>query len=80
MERKKVESSQLESVGYDSQNNKLEIEFKGGSLYVYDNIEPEIHDALMKAESVGSFFIHNIKKNSLKYPYTRIENEKKEAL
>lgn len=77
MERVKVESSQLASVGYDESKQQLEIEFHGGSIYVYDNVESQLHSDLITAKSVGSFFINNIKRQSMKYPYTKIQGPQK---
>lgn len=72
MTRQKVESSQIESIGYEAETRKLEIEFTTGSVYVYDNVGPELHAGLMKADSIGKFFGMNIKNRTEKYPYTKI--------
>lgn len=87
IDMKPVKSSQINAVGYDAASKTLAIEFKGGgkvdaprppSLYHYANVEPELFEDMMVAESVGSFFYKNIKPDSKKYPYTRIEKEKKD--
>lgn len=68
-----VDSSQVTAVGYDIHNKKLEIEFKTGSVYVYENVEPEIHGAMMTAESLGKYFGQVIKADPVKYPFTKVE-------
>lgn len=73
MERANVKSSQIESVGYDLDTMTLEIEFKGGSVYRYDSVGPTVYSDLMSAESVGSYFIQNIKKYPQVYPYTKVK-------
>jgi len=80
MQRLKVESSQIESIGYQLATNTLEIEFKPtrnkpdqpGSIYQYRNVPPKIYEELMKAESQGSFFIKNIKPFADRYPFTKL--------
>jgi hypothetical protein len=83
MTRQPVESSQITAIGYDAATNTLEIEFKQGgrSVYQYANVTPEIHASLMGTDkkpgekhSVGSYFIHNIKKRPDRHPYKKIED------
>ena len=62
MEMKKVDSSNIEAIGYDSENKILEIVFKPKmASYIYEKIEPEIYDAFLKADSKGKFFAANIR-------------------
>ena len=61
-----VSSSQIESIGYDEDTQQLRIAFinkRGGapSLYEYDNVSPQLHEQLMTAPSIGSFFAATIK-------------------
>ena len=72
MQREKVDSSQIVSIGYEPETQKLEIEFKTRSVYEYANVEPEVYAELMSAESIGRFFGQKIKSNPEKYPFTRI--------
>lgn len=51
-----VESSDIVSVGYDAQNRTLEIEFHGGRIYQYRNVDADIHAQLMRADSHGEYF------------------------
>ncbi|CQH21614.1 KTSC domain-containing protein [Yersinia enterocolitica] len=63
MERTYVDSSNLESVGYDSTSNVLEVEFKNGSLYQYLDVPEHIFPELITASSVGIYFNENIRNN-----------------
>jgi len=70
MERVPVQSSNLASVGYDSANMVLEIEFLKGGIYQYSNVPSDVHDGLMSAGSKGTYFDQNIKKAG--YSYNRV--------
>lgn len=54
-----VESSQIESVAWDS--DTLFIRFHGGNVYSYEDVEEEEYKALLNAESVGKHFSKYIK-------------------
>jgi hypothetical protein len=54
MERQPVSSSNVLSVGYDPDERTTEVEFKGGSVYRYHDVEPHEHEALVNADSIGS--------------------------
>lgn len=75
-----VESSQIHSLGYDPATSTLAIRFKNRttgeatSLYHYRNVSPELFEQFRTAESIGSFFIRNIKPMVIEFPYTRIES------
>jgi hypothetical protein len=79
MERTPVTSSQLVSVGYDPGTQTLEVEFKGGTgrdgaarpntVYQYSAVPPEVHKAMMAAESQGSYLYKHIKGA---YAYTKV--------
>ena len=60
MKRIPVESSDLVSVGYDPSTNILEVEFQGGRVYQYRDVEPDIHAQFMRADSFGTFFFAHI--------------------
>lgn len=62
MERQSVESSNLASIGYDAENEILEIEFNHGGIYQYFDVPENIYDELMNASSYGQYFDRNIKK------------------
>ena len=68
MERTPVTSSTLKSVGYDPDTQTLEIEFNHGGIYRYFEVPAEVHEGLMKASSLGSYFQANIRDA---YQYTK---------
>lgn len=69
MRRRPVESTSLESIGYDSTERKLEVEFKHGAIYEYVEVPAEVFDAFLAADSKGSFFNSDIKNS---YDFVRV--------
>jgi len=67
MERQSVESSNLASIGYDAENEILEIEFNHGGIYQYFDVPENIYEELMNASSHGQYFDRNIKKSVYRY-------------
>ena len=61
MNRQDVSSSNIRSIGYDSESQTLEIEFHSGGIYQYFSVPESTYNALMSASSHGSFFSRNIK-------------------
>jgi hypothetical protein len=59
MYRVPVESSSIDSVGYEK--NVLEVRFRNGGLYQYLDVPEEALAMLMRAESKGRFFNQNIR-------------------
>jgi hypothetical protein len=66
MNRSRVPSHVLRSVGYDSEAQVLEVEFKDGSLYRYFDVPSSTYEALMLAGSKGEYFYAEIK-NAYRY-------------
>lgn len=62
MNRQSVESSNLASIGYDAENEILEIEFNHGGVYQYFDVPENVYEELMNADSHGQYFDRNIKK------------------
>ncbi|WP_224312183.1 KTSC domain-containing protein [Trichormus variabilis] len=56
-----VSSSMATSVGYDNEEQVLQIEFYNGAVYQYSGIEPETWRDLQSADSIGEFFNQEIK-------------------
>ena len=88
MEYVKVESSQIEAIGFGDGfygPETLGIKFpptkkqaaagQPGSEYHYGNVSPRTHQALMAAPSIGSYFGQNIKAHPEQYPFTKMEAE-----
>ena len=61
MLRTPVNSSNLQSVGYDSKSQVLEIAFHGGGVYQYYSVPQSTYEGLMSASSHGRYFHRNIK-------------------
>jgi lysyl-tRNA synthetase class 2 len=64
-----INSSNLKSAVYNTEDKKLTITFKNGSLYEYNEVPWDVFAALRVAKSQGSFFSKNI---SRKYDYKKI--------
>jgi hypothetical protein len=56
-----VSSSNLRSVGYDEDDETLEIIFHDGGTYRYDGVPSYIYQQLMNAASKGTYFHSHIK-------------------
>lgn len=69
MERHLTASSNLLSVGYDSETETLEVEFSNGSVYQYFNVPQNMYDQLMQEVSKGKFLSAYIKNF---YPFSRV--------
>lgn len=63
MDRKKVNSSAIRSVGYDERNRVLEVEFNDGRINQYGGVSPELHRRLVSAPSIVSYFRDNIEES-----------------
>jgi hypothetical protein len=63
MERKKVNSSAIRSVGYDERNRVLEVEFNDGRINQYGGVSAELHRRLISAPSIVSYFRDNIEES-----------------
>jgi hypothetical protein len=60
MERKRLNSNKIRSVGYDAKIQILEVEFTNGTVYAYSGVSQEVHRRLMNAPTPGSFFEERI--------------------
>ena len=61
MRRTHIDSSSLESIGYDPASRTLEVEFHGGRIYRYFGVPARRYRDLLKAESAGRFLNTRIK-------------------
>jgi len=61
MHRLSVESSAIESVGYDPRTRTLEVEFASGSVYRYLGVPPREYETLRAAGSLGAYVNGRIK-------------------
>lgn len=69
MNRQSVQSSNLNSVGYDSSTKTLEIEFHDGGIYQYLDVPEDVYNGLMSAPSKGKYHHRFIKES---YQYQKI--------
>lgn len=59
MHRVPVESSSIDSIGYEK--NVLEVRFRNGGLYQFFDVPEDLLVMLMQAESKGGFFNQRIR-------------------
>jgi frataxin-like iron-binding protein CyaY len=55
-----VDSSNVDSIKYDTNGNNLHVRFKNGSEYIYEDVEPELAEGLYHASSAGNYLRENI--------------------
>jgi len=65
----KVESSNIEAVGYNQSTEELFIEFKNGVTYKYEKVSFNVFIDLLDADSIGSFFYKHIRSD---YAFTKL--------
>lgn len=59
-----VDSSNIESIGYDSESQELHVRFlKSGETYVYYAVDEWVFNELMQSDSKGKYLNANIKPN-----------------
>lgn len=63
-----VESSNIESVGYDDTTSSLYVKYKSGT-YKYDGVEKSVYESLLTSTSKGRFMNETIKGH---YNYSRV--------
>jgi hypothetical protein len=61
MQRTAVESTTMRSVGYDSTQQMLEVEFTSGTVYQYLDVPAAVFDELMASASKGRYFNEEIR-------------------
>ncbi len=50
-----VESSMIHAVGYDPEQQMLEVIFNNGRVYQYFEVPPKVYEELMASSSKGSY-------------------------
>tara|TARA_Y100000310_G_scaffold311956_1_gene358762 strand:- start:401 stop:619 length:219 start_codon:yes stop_codon:yes gene_type:complete len=70
MEHVPVNSSNLKSVGYNEDEEILEVMFNSGALYRYEGVPKDEYYGLVQADSVGRYFNKSIKSGG--YPYEKV--------
>ena len=61
MRRKPVDSTAIDSVGYDPETAVLEVEFTSGEVYRYFAVPRSIYRDLVEADSPGQFFSEHVR-------------------
>lgn len=51
-----VESTTLAKVAYDTVRQLLQIEFRDRTIYQYFGVPADVHEALLRASSKGTYF------------------------
>jgi len=69
VERTRVDSKLIRSVGYDAAAGVLEVELLDGQLYRYSEVSPFIHEGLLAAKSKGAFFNKRIAR---RFPFEQL--------
>jgi hypothetical protein len=71
----------MRSVGYDSAQQILEIEFTSGAVYQYFEVPAAVFEELMHAESKGQYFNQEIRDDytALREPTARRGNRRRRA-
>ena len=69
MEKQRVSSSTVISIGYDAPTQTLEIEFGSGRVYQYYGVPAHMHAEIMQAPSKGRFFNTHIRNA---YAFSRV--------
>lgn len=77
--RKPVTSSNIKSIGYDEHSETLVVEFTSLKLYQYIHVAPIVHQELLAAPSIGSYFSRVIKAHPEIYPCEQIIKPEAEA-
>ena len=66
-----VESTTLAAVAYDGVRELLRLEFRSRAIYQYSGVPPAVHQALLLAPSIGSYFNRVIRG---RFPYALVSN------
>ena len=64
-----VDSTLIHSIRYDDAHRMLEITFNDDGTYRYFEVEPEVVEEFLDAESKGGFFVDHIRDT---YLFTRM--------
>jgi hypothetical protein len=63
MERKKVNSSQIRSVGYEAGSQTLEVEMSDGTIWQYTRVPTEVYRRFMAAPTIASYYRDNVEED-----------------
>ncbi len=71
MDLKKVNSSMVYAIGYDAKSKTLEVVFRSGKGWAYEEVPKKVYQELLKSESIGSYMRENIIDCYPSYPIRR---------
>lgn len=69
MDRIRVRSSNIRSIGYDQKTQTLDVEFLKGGVYQYFDVPGGTWLGFVAADSKGKYFIAQIREN---YRYSKV--------
>lgn len=61
MKMEPVESSVIDSVGYDSQASRLTVVFRDGHVYDFHLVPAHVYEEFLRSPSKGEFFNQHVK-------------------
>jgi hypothetical protein len=64
-----VSSSNIESIGYNAEEETVYVQFLNGSIYTYKGVPKHEYNNLLEATSIGSYLHRNYKNV---YPYEKL--------
>ena len=64
----KVDSSMVYAVGYDPEEEVLEIVFTSGEIWGYKKVPQEVYEELMNTNSIGRYMRSNVLDCYSEYP------------
>jgi KTSC domain len=73
MQREPVKSTVVAAIGYSPISEELEVEFHSGRVYRYFHVPEDEYEALMSADSIGSYFNRRIR---TEYDAAEVRGEK----
>lgn len=56
-----VNSSTIDSIGYNQQTNRLTVKFKTGAIYEYLDVPHYVYESVMSADSIGKALNSEVK-------------------
>jgi hypothetical protein len=56
-----VNSSTIDSIGYNQQTNRLTVKFKTGAIYEYLDVPHYVYEAVRSADSIGKALNSEVK-------------------
>jgi len=71
MQLMRVSSTNINAVGYDPDTCEMQIQFKNGEVYSYQNIAPDVYQG-MSTGDIGRYFASIVKPQRYTMPFTKL--------